>query len=34
MDGAWTNQAESFFSRVRRADIGVHHHIAGKDLAA
>jgi hypothetical protein len=28
-DGACTNQAESFFSRMRRAEIGVHHHIAG-----
>jgi len=34
MDGACTNQAESFFSRVRRAEIGIHHHIAGKYLAA
>lgn len=33
-DGACTNQAESFFSRVRRAEFGVHHHIAGKHLAA
>lgn len=33
-DGACTNQAESFFSRVRRAEIGTHHHIAGKYLAA
>ena len=24
-----TNQAESFHSRVRRAEIGIHHHIAG-----
>lgn len=24
-----TNQAESFFSRLRRAEIGTHHHIAG-----
>ncbi len=29
-----TNQAESFFSRLRRAEIGTHHHIAGKHLAA
>src|SRR4051812_49501464 len=28
-DGACTNQAESFFSRMRRAEIGIHHHIAG-----
>jgi len=33
-DGACTNQAESFFSRLRRAEIGTHHHIAGKYLAA
>lgn len=31
-DGACTNQAESFFSRVRRAEIGTHHHIAGPYL--
>lgn len=31
---ACTNQAESFFSRLRRAEIGTHHHIAGKHLAA
>ncbi|EAV42622.1 possible transposase [Stappia aggregata IAM 12614] len=24
-DGACTNQAESFFSRLRRAEIGIHH---------
>ena len=24
-----TNQAESFHSRLRRAEIGIHHHIAG-----
>ncbi len=29
MDGACTNQAESFFSRIRRAEIGVHHRISG-----
>lgn len=28
-DGACTNQAESFFSRLRRAEVGTHHHIAG-----
>ena len=27
-----TNQAESFFSRLRRAEIGTHHHIAGPYL--
>src|SRR6185312_10763220 len=31
-DGACTNQAESFFSRMRRAEIGQHHHISGKYL--
>lgn len=29
-----TNQAESFFSRLHRAEIGVHHHVAGPYLAA
>ena len=33
-EGACTNDAESFFSRVRRAEIGIHHHIAGPYLAA
>ncbi|WP_116083183.1 IS1595 family transposase [Tropicimonas sp. IMCC34011] len=33
-DGACTNQAESFFSRLRRAEIGTHHHIAGRYLHA
>jgi len=33
-DGACTNQVESFFSRLRRAEVGTHHHIAGKYLAA
>ena len=33
-DGACTNQAESFFSRLRRAEIGTHHHIAGDYLGA
>jgi transposase-like protein len=34
-DGATsTNMAESFFSRLRRAEIGTHHHIAGPYLAA
>ena len=31
---ACTNMAESFFSRLRRAEIGTHHHIAGRYLAA
>jgi len=29
-----TNMAESFFSRLRRAEIGTHHHIAGRYLHA
>lgn len=29
---ACTNQAESYFSRLRRAEIGTHHHISGKYL--
>jgi len=33
-DGACTNQAESFFSRARRSEIGIHHHIAGNYLSA
>ena len=33
MDGASTNGAESFFSRMRRAEQGHHHHIAGAYLA-
>lgn len=33
-EGACTNQAESFFSRLRRAEIGTHHHIAGPYLSA
>jgi len=31
-DGACTNQAESYFSRLRRAEIGIHHHISGQYL--
>lgn len=31
---ACTNQAESFFSRLRRAEIGTHHHVAGPYLSA
>jgi transposase-like protein len=30
--GVYTNGAESFFSRMRRAEIGHHHHIAGSYL--
>jgi len=34
-DGAaCTNQAESFFSRLRRAEVGIHHHISGCYLNA
>ena len=31
---ACTNQAESFFSRLRRAEIGIHHHVSGPYLNA
>jgi len=33
-EGVCTNQAESYFSRLRRAEIGTHHHIAGPYLAS
>lgn len=33
-EGVCTNQAESYFSRLRRMEIGTHHHIAGPYLAA
>ena len=33
-DGACTNQAESYFSRLRRAEMGVHHRISGHRLQA
>jgi hypothetical protein len=33
-DGACTNWTESFFSRMRRAELGQHHHISGKYLLA
>jgi transposase-like protein len=32
LDGACTNAAEEYFSRLRRAEIGHHHHIAGDYL--
>ena len=32
LDGACTNWAESYFSRLRRAELGHHHHIAGPYL--
>lgn len=31
-DGACTNWAESYFSRLRRGEIGHHHHVAGPYL--
>ena len=31
-DGACTNWAESYFSRLRRAEIGQHHHVSGRYL--
>jgi transposase-like protein len=33
-DGACTNQAESFFARLRRSEFGIHHRIAGRHLLA
>ena len=33
LNGTSTNQVESFFSRIRRAEIGIHHHVAGPYLA-
>lgn len=33
-EGACTNQAESYFSRLRRAEIGTHHRISGRHLNA
>lgn len=33
-EGACTNQAESYFSRLRRMEVGTHHHIAGPYLYA
>jgi hypothetical protein len=32
LDGACTNWAEEFFSRMRRAEIGHHRHVAGRYL--
>lgn len=32
LDGACTNQAESFFSRLRRSEIGIHHRVGGRYL--
>lgn len=33
-EDACTNMAESFFSRLRRAEVGTHHHISGPYLAS
>lgn len=33
-EDACTNQAESYFSRLRRAEVGTHHHVSGKYLQA
>ena len=32
LDGACTNWAEEYFSRLRRAEIGHYHHVAGPYL--
>ena len=32
VNGVYTNGAESFFSRMRRAELGHHHHVAGPYL--
>ncbi|MFT3724575.1 MAG: IS1595 family transposase [Hyphomonadaceae bacterium] len=34
LNGACTNSAESFFSRVRRSEKGIHHHLSGPHLQA
>lgn len=31
-EGACTNQAESYFSRLRRSELGVHHHFSAQYL--
>jgi hypothetical protein len=33
-DGASTNWAESFFARLRRSEMGIHHRISGSLLQA
>ena len=33
-EDACTNQAESYFSRLRRMEIGTHHHVSGRYLNA
>jgi ISXO2-like transposase domain len=32
LNGACTHMAEEYFSRLRRAEIGIHHHIASAHL--
>ncbi|MEZ6029747.1 MAG: IS1595 family transposase [Hyphomonadaceae bacterium] len=34
LNGACTNSAESFFSRIRRSEKGIHHHLSGPYLQA
>lgn len=34
LDGACTNMAESFFTRIRRSEKGIHHHLSGPYLQA
>ena len=33
-EGVCTNLAESFFSRLRRMEIGTHHHVSGRYLSS
>jgi transposase-like protein len=33
-DGGCTNEAESYFSRLRRCEFGIHHRISGRHLQA
>jgi ISXO2-like transposase domain len=33
-DGGCTNEAESYFSRLRRCEFGIHHRISGQHLQA
>lgn len=32
LDGARTNMADEFFGRLRRVEVGHHHHVAGACL--
>jgi hypothetical protein len=32
LDGACANWTKEYFSRLRRAEVGIHHHIAGAYL--